>query len=133
MSTEIEVITYEKERLDYFTKLMQKARKRYKRLYEKHSNCGYMSPEYQLLCDAGRKAQFHEDVVKMLEKDYRKQEWISVDERLPSMDELCLLSMENRITKYRWVVIGYYHTNYDEYVTHWMPLPEPPMMKGGDK
>ena len=62
---------------------------------------------------------------------YRKQEWISVDERLPDIDELCLLSMENRITKYRWVVIGYYHTNYDEYVTHWMPLPKPPKMKGG--
>jgi hypothetical protein len=80
MSTEIEVITYEKERLDYFTKLMQKARKRYKRLFEKHSNCGYMSPEYQLLCDAGRKAQFHEDVVEMLEKGNQTQsegEWIS--------------------------------------------------------
>ena len=61
-----------------------------------------------------------------------ENKWISVDERLPSMDELCLLSMENRITKYRWVVIGYYHTNYDEYVTHWMPLPQPPMMKGGE-
>ena len=64
---------------------------------------------------------------------YRKQEWISVEDRLPEMDKLCLLSMENRITKYRWVVIGYYHTNYDEYVTHWMPLPEAPKMKGGEE
>lgn len=66
-------------------------------------------------------------------KGYRKQsEWISVDERLPDIDERCLLSMENRITKYRWVVIGYYHTNYDEYVTHWMPLPMPPKENKND-
>ena len=54
------------------------------------------------------------------------QEWISVKDRLPNIDEQCLLCIENRITKYRWVAIGYFHTNYDEYVTHWMPLPEPP-------
>ena len=42
-------------------------------------------------------------------------EWISVDDRLPSIDDLCLLCMENRITKYRWIVIGYYHADYDEY------------------
>ncbi len=56
----------------------------------------------------------------------KMSEWISVDERLPDTNELCLLSMENRITRYRWIVIGYYHTNYDEYVTHWQPLPAPP-------
>ncbi len=61
------------------------------------------------------------------------RKWISVNDRLPDIDELCLLSMENRITKYRWVVIGYYHTNYDEYVTHWMPLPEPPKESEGEK
>jgi hypothetical protein len=53
------------------------------------------------------------------------QEWVSVEERLPNTDEKCLLCMENRITKYRWVTIGYFHTNYDEYVTHWMPMPQP--------
>lgn len=53
-------------------------------------------------------------------------EWISVEDGLPDMDERCLLCMENRITKHRWVTIGYFYTNYDEYVTHWMPLPEPP-------
>jgi hypothetical protein len=84
------------------------------------------------LSDAGRELQFYKDVVEMLDKGYRKQsEWISVDERLPDIDELCLLSMESRITKYRWVVIGYFHTNYDKYVTHWMPLPEVP--KGGEE
>ena len=54
------------------------------------------------------------------------QEWISVKDRLPDTNEMCLLCMESRTTKYRWVTIGYFHTNYDEYITHWMPLPQPP-------
>ena len=72
----------------------------------------------------------YDTAYNLVNAGYRKQEWISVEDRLPNIDELCLLSMENRITKYRWVVIGYFHTNYDEYVTHWMPLPEAPKMKG---
>ena len=79
-------------------------------------------------------------------KGYRKQEWISVDERLPDKGgkyivyrEFCNgLSLINIIN---------YDPNYDGHamwflfdgewgdcevnnVTHWMPLPEPPKMKG---
>jgi hypothetical protein len=140
---QIEVITYEKERLDYFTELMTKAQKRYKRLFEKHQYCGYMSAEYLLLCDAGRKAHFHGDVVEMLEKGNQKQsEWISVDERLPSADEMRdeygelvpFLVVEKDTTQpfrafYDGFVWGDGFVKLD--VTHWMPLPEPPMMKGG--
>lgn len=78
--------------------------------------------------------------------NFRKQEWISVDERLPDKGgkylvyrELCNgLSLMNIIN---------YDPNYDGHamwflfdgewgdcevnnVTHWMPLPEPPKMKG---
>ena len=63
-------------------------------------------------------------------------EWIDVNDKLPSIDDLCLLCMENRITKYRWIVIGYFHANYDEYVTHWQPMPElprTPKERGGEK
>ena len=83
---------------------------------------------------------------KMVAKGYRKREWISVDERLPDKGgkylvyrELCNgLSLMNIIN---------YDPNYDGHamwflfdgewgdcevnnVTHWMPLPEPPKMKG---
>jgi hypothetical protein len=77
------------------------------------------------------KCDFYPEVREKALKEQEPKfcEWISVKDRLPDIDELCLLSMENRITKYRWVVIGYYHTNYDEYVTHWMPLPTPPIEK----
>lgn len=75
---------------------------------------------------------------------YRKQsEWISVDERLPSEDErrdeygeLVPFLVCEKYTKYP------YRAFYDgtiwgdglmkiKGITHWMPLPEPPKMKGG--
>ena len=109
---------------------------------------------------------------------YRKQEWISVEERLPESGEHCLISctvkrFDGKHGQY--VCVGYYAEkfkhlaygvdddcvseyneendefyisegwyevikNWDDYgfvaiddtVTHWMPLPEPPKMKGGE-
>lgn len=68
---------------------------------------------------------------------YRKQEWISVDERLPDEDVRVLVWLRepsailrfvqfdtDRIVDGRWV-------RWNNHITHWMPLPEPPMMKGG--
>ena len=76
----IEVITYEKERLDYFTDLMKKAHKKYNRLFKKFKDAPILSAYHEVLCNAGRESQFHCDVVEMLEKGYRKQsegEWVS--------------------------------------------------------
>ena len=74
---------------------------------------------------------------------YHKSEWISVEERLPSEDEqrdeyeeLVPFLVVERDTKYP------YRAFYDgnewgdglmkiRGITHWMPLPEPPKMKGG--
>ena len=62
---------------------------------------------------------------------YRKQEWISVDERLPHWSDGKVLvftkygfSICERTVNSRWKG---QHANW---ITHWMPLPEPPKMKG---
>lgn len=76
-----------------------------------------------------------------LEKEgYRKQsEWISVDERLPKegVDVLVALKFFDRVSvdtdrihSGRW--FGYGPLRGVQYVTHWMPFPEPPKMKGGE-
>jgi hypothetical protein len=62
---------------------------------------------------------------------YRKQEWISVDERLPEIYQDVLWSdgrsigMDFRTFDGKWCD-GDCHEP-----THWQPLPEPPKMKGG--
>ena len=64
---------------------------------------------------------------------YRKQEWISVDERLP---ERCGYYLGCTHKSVIMIAPFFPYTLNDEPqfkydVTHWMPLPEPPMMKGG--
>jgi len=65
---------------------------------------------------------------------YRKQEWISVEDRLPENDNRVLVYMHenrmsytkidtDRIVSGKWVRWG-------DTVTHWMPLPDAP--KGGE-
>ena len=71
---------------------------------------------------------------------YRKQEWISVEDRLPEESCECLIAT---------IIGGIYQVSYSsrykafnaldtdeakyafKTVTHWMPLPEAPKMKGG--
>ena len=69
----------------------------------------------------------------------RKQQWISVDERLPGRDEKCLCryTFGTRAKMYFYQVLDYYATDPQPHfqhagkgsgmrVTHWMPLPEAP-------
>ena len=100
---------------------------------------------------AGRKFQLSsvEIAANLCEVGFRKQsEWISVEERLPD----CEWGAESKavlfITKQGFMYTGYYGCGgifHDRYfrefknategydisnVTHWMPLPEAPKMKG---
>ncbi len=77
---------------------------------------------------------------------YRKQEWISVEERLPedNGDELIICTKDGIVGTGRYNNIGnkglfswmanegsdFYDLGTDSRVTHWMPLPEAPKMKG---
>lgn len=87
---------------------------------------------------------------------YRKQEWISVEDRLPEdvygkdREQITVLvytegkkvSQCSRCAEYKLIErepldrdvfrrTGKFYWNKSKRVTHWMPLPEPPKMKGG--
>jgi len=66
---------------------------------------------------------------------YRKQEWISVDERLPSKSGkyiCCTTKGTILIERFYQLDDGGWFSNHNFCtVTHWMPLPEAPKMKGG--
>lgn len=69
----------------------------------------------------------------LLDAGYRRQEWISVDERLPEREGKYLT-----YTTKGTVVISNFYTyllgekpQFDYWITHWMSLPESPNMKGG--
>lgn len=72
---------------------------------------------------------------------YRKQEWISVEDRLPDVLQEVFVYRGNHIGNlmnvYTYVggdmwqdELGFGCRQVDEGITHWMPLPEPPKMKG---
>ena len=74
---------------------------------------------------------------------YRKQsEWISVEERLPKVDTDVLVITANgsfkvgRCNIYHNGTLVLWMTNDglgERAITHWMPLPEAPKMKGGEE
>ena len=73
---------------------------------------------------------------RLYNADYRKveQEWISVEDRLPSESIKCLVYTKRGgifLTHYFYKnanTIGFEFWD----VTHWMPLPTPPKMKGAE-
>ena len=67
---------------------------------------------------------------------YRKQEWISVDERLPDKEGTYLTYTDkDRMLFDSFCIYPSIGTKFwiggNGKVTHWMPLPEAPKMKGG--
>lgn len=83
-------------------------------------------------------------VIALFNAGYRKQsegEWISVEDRLPENgisrvlvflrdDDFTKPIGENKIDTDRYLDGKW--VRWSKYVTHWMPLPMPPKMKGGE-
>jgi translation initiation factor IF-1 len=85
------------------------------------AHCGYPSPR-----------MYAKDLYW---KGYRKQEWISVDERLPEEDVRVLVWLKDDVQRYTHIDtdrrLHEIWVRWGGSVTHWMPLPEAPKMKGG--
>lgn len=70
---------------------------------------------------------------------YRKQsEWISVEERLPKhLEKVLVCDTEQKMVTAMYIDYGNGNGDWGtavrltNKVTHWMPIPEPPKMKGG--
>ena len=64
-----------------------------------------------------------------------ENKWISVDERLPEENVRVLVWLKDDVQRYTHIDtdrrLHAIWVRWGENVTHWMPLPEPPMMKGG--
>lgn len=81
---------------------------------------------------------------ELYNKGYQKQEWISVEERLPTDQKsvLCYYGFDRGDDDLGMMFVGvlcyfcfdknphWQHAEHNLVVTHWMPLPEPPKMKG---
>jgi hypothetical protein len=92
---------------------------------------------------------YHKTAENIINKGYRKQsepfscghekgsEWISVEERLPEKeDDYLVYTTAGFIETDRFSVsedkdVDGYWFELDDYVTHWMPFPEAPKVKGG--
>ena len=65
---------------------------------------------------------------------YRKQEWISVEDRLPEKNVRVLVCIKSNRSYTRFDTDRLDDRGFVRWfndVTHWMPLPEAPKMKGG--
>ena len=92
--------------------------------------------DYCRKCRNDNNCLYQEIAYGLYNADYRKKnegEWISVEERLP---ERCGYYLGCTHKSVIMIAPFFPYTLNDEPqfkydVTHWMPLPEPPMMKGG--
>lgn len=68
--TEIEVITYEEERLNYFLEQRNRMQNRYERwakIIDKQ-DLPYLSEDLQMLSELGRELSFYNDVIDLLKQ-----------------------------------------------------------------
>jgi hypothetical protein len=95
--------------------------------------CGHVDTEHCKACDHHKRCFVKLEAEWIYGAGYRKQEWISVDERLPeeSIDVLVALDFGDRVSVdtdriYRGKWFAYGEMRGIRYVTHWMPFPEAP-------
>lgn len=91
-------------------------------------------------CGFKRSCSKFGDATDLYNAGYRKQEWISVDEGLPQVTGKYICCVKDKGGN-AWTVAADWSREmkmwFGEFgeikntVTHWMPLPEPPKMKGG--
>ena len=90
MNKQIEVVTYEQDRLYFFAEQVSLAQKKYDRLFKTFKDVPYLSEGAQFLSDAGRELQFYKDVVEMFDKGYRKQiDGENISQMHPSDEFIC--------------------------------------------
>lgn len=86
-------------------------------------------------CDSFDLCEFWIEASILHNADYRKQEWISVEERLPERSCECLVATNiggiyQVSYSHRYKAFNALDTDEAKYamlaVTHWMPLPNPP-------
>ncbi len=66
-------------------------------------------------------------------KGYTKQEWISVEDRLPEKQTAVLVCFDNDCISTDFIASsGMWYDHWHKTITHWMPLPTPPKMKGAE-
>lgn len=111
--------------------------------------CHHYNTAHCKVCDQYGKCHVRIDAEWLYSAGYRKQsEWISVEERMPEECKAVLCFAGNKIVlafmektedcgeyvPVFWDLVAYDRDDtYDEVcATHWMPLPEPPKMKGGE-
>lgn len=62
----------------------------------------------------------------LYDKGYRKNEWISVDERLPEREGYYLIFTSDGL-----ILTDIFLSRFNLNVSHWMPIPEPPTTEKG--
>ena len=109
-------------------------------IHKADENCPFSFP-YRFVESLSKHGRFRTNAaIELYNADYRKREWISVEDRLPERGQTVLcyrgdfrgdmmntyvyLGSDNWEDDY-----GYRGTAEHEGITHWMPLPEAP--KGG--
>ena len=139
---ELKSLTYEQARAEHFRALMKKEQRKidwWQARENKLRPLDMASISHIECSGAGARYNYYNDALEALEK---QSKWISVEERLPrgaNGIDFCVLvlvyTQEQCITA-GWNNDGTWHLiNWDndfitehsaDFVTHWMPLPEPP-------